>query len=219
MRLSKTRNPDPLLQHRRHGMNALWFGLALLFFTSVASAQVPSDKSATPDVIVLQKKWREEYRNAALEEDPFKAQSERDQEDRARINTDRQNEIKKQQGMPTTQPPDPKFSNKARGTSVAYIYEVKFKNIGAKDIRALTWEYVFLDPATNREVGRRRFISKVRIGPGKTNNIVERSSSPPTGSIDAAKAGKKSQDQYAEQVIVQGIGYADGSEWKAASKN
>lgn len=219
MRLSKKRNPNPLLQHRRHGMKALWFGLALLFFTSVASAQVSSGKAATPDVIVLQKKWREEYRNAALEEDPFKAQSERDQEDRARINTDRQNEIKKQQGMPTTPPPDPKFSNRARGISVAYIYEVKFKNTGAKDIRALTWEYVFFDPATNREVGRRRFVSKVSIAPGKTKTVVERSSSPPTGSIDAAKAGKKSQDQYAEQVIIQSIGYADGSEWKVISSN
>ncbi|MBS1788928.1 MAG: hypothetical protein JST85_14455 [Acidobacteria bacterium] len=217
MRLNKNLNPSQLLQHQRHRIKALCFVLALFFFASFAKAQVPSDRSAKSDVIVLQKKWREEYRNAALDEDQFAIQKEREQEDRTRRGVETQNEIKNQQGMPTKAPPDPKLANRPRGISVAYIYEVKFKNAGAKEIRALTWEYVFSDPATNREVGRRRFVSKVSIGSGKTKTVVENSSSPPTGSIDAAKAGKKSQEQYLEQVMIQSIAYADGSEWKAAS--
>ncbi|MBP6822818.1 MAG: hypothetical protein KA368_14810 [Acidobacteria bacterium] len=62
-------------------------------------------------------------------------------------------------------------------------------------------------------------ISEVRISSGKTKTVAERSSSPPTGSIDAAKAGKKPQEPYSEQMIIQGISYADGSEWKAASND
>lgn len=216
MRMNKKPEPDQLLQDQRHRVKALCFGLVLVLFTSLASAQVPSGQPAKPDVIVLQKKWREEYRNAALEEDQFKLQKEREEEERARIDLERQNKIKNQQGMPPTIPPAPKLSKRERGVSVAYVYEVKFKNTAAKEIRTLAWEYVFFDPSTKQEVGRRRFTSTVRIGPGKTKTVVERSSSPPTGSIDASKAGKKSQEQYSEQVMIQSLGYADGSEWKAA---
>ncbi len=217
MRLSKKRKPDQLLQHQRHEMNVLCFVFVLCLSASFSKAQIPSDQSAKPDVIVLQKKWREEYHNAALEEDQFKIQKEREQEERARIDLEKQNKIKNQQGMPPTLPPAPKLSKREHGVSVAYLYEVKFKNTAAKEIRTLTWEYVFFDPGTNREVGRRRFVSKASIGPGKTKTVVERSSSPPTGAIDAAKASKKSQDRYSEQVMIQSISYADGSEWKAAS--
>lgn len=219
MRLSKQRNQGQLLQHQRHEMNVLCFVFVLCLSASFSKAQIPSEQPAKPDVIVLQKKWREEYRNAALEEDQFKIQKEREQQERARIDLERQNAIKNQQGMPPTLPPAPRLSKREQGISVAYIYEVKFKNTAAKEIRTLTWEYVFFDPGTNREVGRRRFVSKVGIGAGKTKTVVERSSSPPTGAIDAAKAGKKSQDRYSEQVMIQSLGYADGSEWKAASNN
>lgn len=219
MRTNKKPEPDQLLQDQRHTVKALCFGLVLILFTSLASAQVPSGQPAKPDVIVLQKKWREEYRNAALEEDQFKIQKEREQEERARIDLDRQNAIKNQQGMPPTIPPAPKLSKRERGVSIAYLYEVKFKNAGVKEIRTLTWEYVFFDPSTNREVGRRRFTSNVRIGSGKTKTVVEHSSSPPTGAIDASKAAKKSQEQYSEQVIIQSLVYADGYEWKAASNH
>ena len=219
MRLSKTRKPGQLLRHHRDRMKALCFVFALCLFASFAKAQVPSAQPAKPDVIVLQKKWREEFHNAALEEDEFKIQKEREQQELARINLEKQNKINNQQGMPTKTAPAPKLSKRDSGISVAYLYEVKFKNTGAKEIRTLTWEYVFFEPATNREVGRRWFASNVRIGSGKTKTVVERSSSPPTGSIDASKVGKMSQDQYSEQVIIQSISYADGSEWKAASNN
>ncbi len=219
MRLSKTRKPGQLVRHYQDRMKALCFVFMLFISVPFAKAQVPSGQPAKPDVIILQKKWREEYRNAALEEDEFKIQKEREQQELARINLEKQNKINNQQGMPTKTAPAPKFSKRDSGISVAYLYEVKFKNTGAKEIRTLTWEYVFFDLSTKQEVGRRRFTSTVRIGSGKTKTVVERSSSPPTGAIDASKAGKKSQDQYSEQVMVQSIAYADGSEWKAASNN
>ena len=196
--LNKSLKRGQLLLNQGHGTKFLCSVLALLFVSSFATAQVPSGQSANPDVIVLQKKWREEYRNAALEEDEFKIQKEREQQELARINLEKQNKINTQQGMPTKTAPAPKLSKREHGASIAYVYEVKFKNTGVKEIRTLTWEYVFFDPATNREVGRRRFVSQVRISPGKTKPVVENSSSPPTGSIDAAKAGKKSQDRYSE---------------------
>jgi hypothetical protein len=32
------------------------------------------------------------------------------------------------------------------------------------------------------------------------------------------KSGKKTQNQYEEQVVIERIGYADGSVWQAAAK-
>ena len=117
----------------------------------------------------------------------------------------------------TTQISVPAPETGRRGLSVTYIYEVKVRNTGEKEIRTLIWEYVFFEPGTERELGRRRFVSRESIGPGKTRNLVLRSASSPTGTIDASKAGKKSRDEYSEQVVIQRIEYADGSVWQAAS--
>jgi len=192
-------------------MKVLCSIFALFLFASCATAQVLSDSPAKPNVIALQKKWRMEVRNAALDEDQFKVLKEREQEERERRAREKQNEIRTEQGMPTVMPPDRKPATRARGVSVTYVYEVKIRNNGAKEIRTLTWDYVFFDPTAEREVGRRRFVSEVRIGPGKTRNVVVRSTTSPTGAIDAAQAGKKSRELYSEQVIIQSVGYADGS--------
>lgn len=189
----------------------------LFLFASIATAQVLSDLSAKPNVIVLQKKWRMEVRNVALDEDQFEAQKEREREERARRDREKLNEKLNEQGMPSKQTPDRNPATRPREISVAYIYEVKIRNTGEKETRTFSWDYVFFDPATEREVGRRRFVSEVRIGPGKTRNVVVRSPSSPTGTIDAAKASKQSHDLYSEKVIIQSVTYADGSVWKAAS--
>jgi hypothetical protein len=198
-------------------MKVLCSVFALFLFASCATAQVLSDLPSKPNVIVLQKKWHMEVRNAALDEDQFKVLREREQEERERKDRERQNEIRARQGMPTAIPPDHRSATRARGISVTYIYEVKIRNTREKEIRTLTWDYVFFDPGTEREVCRRRFVSEVRIGPGKTRNVVVRSATSPTDAIDAAQAGKKSRDLYSEQVIIQSVGYADGSVWQAAS--
>ena len=193
--------------------------LLLLLFALSASAQAVSNLSAGPEVTVIQKKWRIEVRNPALENNP-RAQAERQKQEHERRATERINEELAQKGMPpqTTHVPEAVRDTEARGLSVAYIYEVKFSNTGPKGIRTITWEYVFLDPGTKREVGRRRFVSDVSIGRGKTQNVVMRSALSPTGTIAVTKAGKKSRDQYSEQVMIKSVEYADGSVWQAISK-
>ena len=191
--------------------------LVLFLFALCASAQTNS--SADPNVTVIQKKWSMEVHNPAVEKDPIKAMKESEQEERKRKDRERQNEILIERGMPTNPPPIrvPTPETGARKISITYIYEAKVRNTGKKAIRTLTWEYVFFEPGTEQEVGRRRFVSKVSISPGRTRNVVMRSASPPTGTIDATKAGKKTQDQYSEQVVLQSVGYADGSVWQAGS--
>lgn len=199
-------------------MKILASAFMLVLFASNAATQVQSDQSAKPSVVVIQKKWRMDLHNAALDQDQIEAQKERDREENARRERERLNEKLSEQGMPTRQEPysRPK-TPPPRGISVVYVYEVKIKNTGEKDIRKIAWDYVFSDPATERELGRRRFVSEIKIGPGKTKNMIMRTSNSPTGTVDVARTGKKSQSLYSESVIVQSIDYADGSVWKADS--
>src|SRR5688572_32117871 len=171
-------------------MKALSTLLCLFVYALCASAQAASSPSDKHPVTIVQKKWRVEIRNPALDEDQFKAKNEREQQERKRQEKIKQNEILTERGMPPVDLPVPPLSRdpRPRGFSITYIYEVKIRNIGAKAIRALTWEYLFFEPATERELGRRRFVSKVRIGPGKTRKLMMRSTSSPTGTIDATKA-------------------------------
>ena len=163
--------------------------LVLVLFVLCSSAQAVSSQSGGSRVMVIQKKWRIEVRNPAVE------------------------------GMPTSSPavrvPDPEAEH--RGITVTYVYEVKVRNTGKKAIRKLTWEYVFFEPGTELEVGRRLFESEVSISPGRTRNVIMRSALPPRGSIDARRADKKSRDKYSEQVVIQRVQYADGSVWQATS--
>ena len=196
------------------GVAITGFLFLLVFFSS---AQAVSGQSDSSNVMVTQKRWRIEVRNPAVEKDPVKAMSDREEEERRRKSTDRTNEILNERGMPTSSPAVrvPAPETKDRGVSVTYVYEVKVNNTGKKAIRALTWEYVFFEPGTEQEVGRRRFVSEVSIGPGRTRNVVMRSALPPSGTIDARRADKKSRDRYSEQVVIQSVQYADGSVWQS----
>ena len=182
--------------------------------------QAVSDKSRGANVTVVEKKWRMDLRNPALDKDPVEAMNERDRAERERKATERTNQILAERGMPapTTQVPDSVRETGSRGIRVTYIYELKLTNTSTKAIRTLTWEYVFFEPGTEVEVGRRRFVSKVKIGTGKTTNLVERSGLPPVSSVNARQAGKKPREQYSEQIVIQSVEYDDGSLWQRPSQ-
>lgn len=201
-------------------MKVLCSVLMVFLFALCASAQVVTNPSATPRVTVIQQNWRIEVRNPLLEKDPLKPNKERQQEELDLKGDARANESRLKQGLPAL-PPRVRVAaseSGAPGPSVTYIYEVKVRNTGEKSIRTLTWEYLFFEPGTEREVGRRRFVSRVSIPRGRTRTLIMRSAMPPTGSVDATKAGKKSRDQYSEQIVIQSVVYADGSVWHSASK-
>lgn len=197
-------------------MRLLCSMLVLFSLSSVASSQAPSDKTDGSNVTVIQKKWHIDVRNPKLDRDPIADMNERDRAERARIATQRTNDILGEQGMPapTMTVPDAARGARPPGVQVTYVYELKLTNTAAKTIRTLIWEYVFFEPGTEKEVGRRRFVSKVNIGPGKTTNLVARAVAPPTNTIAASRAGKKPREQYSEQIVIQSVQYDDGSIWR-----
>ena len=102
-------------------------------------------------------------------------------------------------------------------SSVHYIYQAKIKNTGVKTIRAIVWEYSLLDPDSQLEVGRHQFTGNMTVRPGKTVNLVGRSTKPPTRVVELAKSGKPLQREYQERVVIQRVEYDDGTFWQRAS--
>jgi hypothetical protein len=201
-------------------MKYLYLTLLLLFLTVETSAQTLFDSSG---LSVLQKKWRKSSKSSistsrasTSSEDPFKAINETRQalEDRKAEMRDRA--IRQEQGLPPEVPRSRATVREAPNRSInlsSYTYQIKVQNNGTKTIQTIAWEYVFFNPATKREVGRLKFISKTNLKPGKTDNLVMSSPSPPTVVIQA-----KDEDRYVEEIQIKSIQYTDGSVWKADSK-
>ncbi len=191
------------------------FVLLCLLAANVFAQDLPA-QSDGPNISVVEKKWRTEYHNPALDKDPIKVMKDREQDDRRRRDIDRTNQILIERGMPSstsTVPPPSRDTKKSDGITVTYIYEVKVTNTGQKTIQSLNWEYVFSELGTERELGRRRFETKISISPGKTKNLMMRSPFPPTGAVSA----RETKEQYSEKVVIQGVSYADGTAWESSS--
>lgn len=193
-------------------MKVLISSLLVFLIAICAAAQASSNP---PDVTVLQKKWRVEKYNPALDKDPMAPNKERQAEEIEQKANAREDENRARQGEPALAP-----SVRQRATetgtgrlTVQYVYEIKFRNTGRKEIRTLTWEYVFFEPGTTQEVGRLKGVNQVSMKPGTTKQLVVHTTASPTGTLDASKAGKKPGEQYSEQVVIQRIEYADGSVW------
>ncbi|MBC7929543.1 MAG: hypothetical protein H7Z38_03150 [Rubrivivax sp.] len=200
--------------------------ISVLFVVLLCAVNAPAQTSATatvsPDIlvlqniVVLQKNWRVDVRNSALDEDPFSANSEFSDAQRAQKVSDLQNIIRARGGE-SREPPPPRVSkNKSSSPrrSETYIYRTKIKNAGLKTIRVVDWGYVFIDPDTQQELGLHRYINKVKIRPGQNSDLVGRSASPPTSIVNVKNAGK----EPSEQIVIYRVEYDDGSVWQNPTK-
>ena len=190
----------------------IWAFFLVLLGAINAPAQNPSTATLEPDIVVLQKNWHVYVRNPALDDDPFSANAEFTDNQRAQRINDIQNSIRARGGE-SREPPPPRASKIVRSPSKeleTYVYRAKIKNAGLKTIRVVDWEYVFVDPDTQQELGRHRFLNKVKIQPGKNSEPVGRSPSPQTSILNVNSADK----QPSEQVLINRVEYDDGSVWQ-----
>lgn len=199
-------------------MKALILSIVVLC-GSVCGAQTVSSGQSAPGVKVGESNWRRtSKRNPALDDDPLRHLEAQDRSERIRSEAAEQNRIRAALGKDQSPLPGRNAGTDSQPSDLRYafdyLYRVKITNTGAKNIRWVTWEYVFVDPSTGREVGRRRFRSDVKIKPGKSTRLFGYSILPPSDTIDATKAGKKPEDQYSEQIVITRIVYDDNSTWE-----
>ena len=95
-----------------------------------------------------------------------------------------------------------------------FVYTVTVKNSGGKAIRAIDWDYIFFDRATETEIGRQQFTSEEKIAPGKTKDLIVKITKPPTQTISLTALNNNERGSLDGRVILVRIDYADGTSWQ-----
>lgn len=95
-----------------------------------------------------------------------------------------------------------------------FRYKLSVRNDGPRAVREIDWDYVFSDATTREELGRLRFTSEGRVGPGKGREFSFFVPRPPTLRVSAYSLDRKERDGLAEQVVLVRVRYEDGTEWR-----
>lgn len=195
-------------------MKILTMALLMFFVATEPPPLFTQEASDPPDITVGKKSWRKVVRNPALDEDPFRANDEQAQFERAQKDNAIRNAQRTREGnlpQQTVRLPRP-LETEAQMASTRYVYRATVHNTGTKTTLVFAWDYRFLHPETKEEIGHHSFIQKLKVRPGKTAELIGHSVSPPTRVIDATQAGK--EVQFSEEVSIKRIEYADGSVWQ-----
>ena len=100
--------------------------------------------------------------------------------------------------------------------SDAYRYSIRVRNEGPKVIKSMAWYYVFNDPDSKQELGRRSLNSFEKIGLNETKWIDLRPvhlAPPKVTTIEGLKKDRRSP--FDERIEIKCVLYTDGTGWKA----
>jgi hypothetical protein len=97
------------------------------------------------------------------------------------------------------------------GPSPEFVYKLTLSNEGRKTIRAVEWEYIFVERETQLEVARHQFLSEQIVRPGKRATLVEYSTLPPVTVISVRALSRPESDRFVAQVLIKRVIYEDGS--------
>ncbi len=94
---------------------------------------------------------------------------------------------------------------------VSYVYSMKFRNLGNKEIEGIAWDYVFIDPSGGPELGRHQFLSYVKTEPNKVVTLKAQMGSPPLRIVSASATEKQ---KPIERASIQCVWFADATFWR-----
>ncbi len=194
------------------------WALTMLIVFGIASSVSPA-QDAGSGVAVLKYSWEKETirRRASMariaSQDELVQQSQRERQLAAARNTsdrmvatriERENEMRDQANAK---------ANLGRSVD-GYRYRVTLRNDGAKTIKSIDWDYVFIDQAAQQLVARHQFTSDETIKPGKTKEVYVLYLIPPVRTVSAERLASKEPLPYTEHVVIALITYSDGSVWQ-----
>ncbi len=120
----------------------------------------------------------------------------------------------RQQQRRLSRPTDPRTSSGEsaipRG-GTGYRYSVELRNDAQKKVKLVEWDYVFVEPGTNRELLRHRFASKEDIKTGKSKKVTVERVEAPYAVIDAKGL---EEGNPGEKVEIMRVVYDDGTVWE-----
>lgn len=198
---------------------SLFLVVLMLAFVAGANAQATVN-SLDPQVTVVKHSWSKE--RISWEGDPFGGPVENFEDVRRRSVDNRrverargsgnvgeaakiEREMRAEQVIKARPPKPPRY---------AFLYRASVRNISAKTIKEMDWDYIFLDAVTGEELGRREFTSVESIAPGKTRELIFSLGKPPAQRISVYSLDRKERDGLVEKIVIGRIQYSDGTSWQ-----
>ena len=190
--------------------------------SAAARAQQAPTAEGPPGLTVLKSSWSRElipgWENKPTGAEPYDAM-------RARVAAEQRAQSARNsgsKGAAARAEGEAKLYEKANADSAAkkqersrfgYRYKVTVRNGGQKAVKAIDWDYVFLDPGTQAVVERHQFTSEEKIGPGREKELSVFKLAPPTRTVSARASGRKEAPPFVERIILVRVEYSDGSAW------
>ncbi len=157
----------------------------------LSSAQTPVNQAGPKELIVIHHEWLKTHRDLVWHGFPTQSKDETN--------------------LPTPQVPR---------IITEYLYKITVKNISAKAITQVNWDYIFTDPTTGKEVDRHHFQSRMKIPAHYKLTLSAFSASPPTKTVTVGALSSKDRERpFTEQVAITCVRYKDGTFWQAPSVN
>ena len=97
-------------------------------------------------------------------------------------------------------------------TRLGYWYKARVENAGARQVRAIVWDYQVTEKATRRVTSHR--FQTLKLKPGASKELRVFSYAPPSSVVSADSGGKKRREAFEEAVVILRVEYADGSAWE-----
>jgi hypothetical protein len=191
--------------------------------SSVAVSAQPAPRSTdAPEVVVVKFSWSKE--RVGWQADPFGGPLENFDEMRVRARNEKRiqdakrggsgAELAKAESDSRTDAVLTAQIHKNKTGRYGFIYKVEIQNSGTKAVKAVDWDYVFLDANTQEELGRRQFSSQEKIAAGKTRELKFFIPTPPTQKVSINSLDKDERANLNEAVVIVRIEYTDGSIWQ-----
>lgn len=198
------------------------FILLLMLSASLAhAAHAQTLTAADSGVEVVKHSWSKE--RIDWERDPFAGPIESFDDARMRMRNEKRIEDAKRGSAPETdrikteaRADDALIAVRHRGKPARYVfsYKASLRNNGARAIKEIDWDYVFIDTATSQEVGRHQFTSEGRLDPGKKRDFGFLIPAPPSQTISVHSLNDKESRGVTGRVVLVRVLYADGSIWQ-----
>jgi hypothetical protein len=94
-----------------------------------------------------------------------------------------------------------------------HAYSMELNNQGAKAIKAVSWDFIFTDSATNAELLRHSFANIQQIDPARHKTVKFTTQLSPPPIVTAADLAKKSSP-FLRSAALQCVLFSDGSTWE-----
>ena len=115
-------------------------------------------------------------------------------------------------GVPATQDnPYVAFPAVPNRLPVYYLYSIKIRNSSAKTIAGIAWDYIFIDPNSNKELGRHQFLSYEKVSPDKQVTFRGQMRSPP---VRLVQSPPQKTRKLTEKAMIQCVLYEDSTIWR-----